>query len=196
MSPLICCKVPKISTTRNSAFDVMPTRLQACNLHRLRFVLYTLLMPQLRILARTLVIDSSNKILLVRNRDADFWYPPGGGWEYTHETITECATREVKEETGYDVTIDRLLWLQEFHVEGKIFFETFWLSHLSQSSEQISNPPDRHADLDPEGLVEEASWYTQSELANLKVFPERIKLYQDFIEKQTAIDNPFIGTFK
>ncbi len=157
--------------------------------------MYTLLMSQLRILARTLVIDHSNRILLVRNRDANFWYPPGGQWEYEDETITECASREVKEETGYSVEVERLLWLQEFHVEGKIFFETFWLSRLDQSNEQSSNS-DKHIDLDPDGMVEEAKWYTQSELANLKVFPERVKQYQNYIEKQTDIDNPFIGTFK
>ena len=67
-----------------------------------------------RILARTLTI-SDERVLLVRNKDADFWYPPGGGWEYNTETIKECAKREVYEETGYEIEIDRMLWLQEFH---------------------------------------------------------------------------------
>jgi ADP-ribose pyrophosphatase YjhB (NUDIX family) len=152
-------------------------------------------MSQLRVLTRTLVIDNS-EILLVRNKDANFWYPPGGGWEYEHETITECAAREVSEETGYKVTIDRLLWLQEFHTEGKIFFETFWLAKLDTSNTQSKDQLAQHIDLDPSGMVEEARWYTQDELSNLKVFPKRIKTYQDYIKKQAAIPNPFIGTFK
>lgn len=149
----------------------------------------------LRILTRTLVINDA-KILLVRNKDANFWYPPGGGWEYEHETITECASREVKEETGYSVTIDRLLWLQEFHTEGKIFFETFWLAQLDEAITQREHSLEQHVDLDPNGMVEEARWYTQDELLDLKVFPKRVKKYQDYIEKQAAIENPFIGTFK
>ena len=72
------------------------------------------MMKRLRVLARVLVLKD-NKILLVRNKGANFWYPPGGGWEYAEETITECASREVNEETGYSVDIERLLWLQEFH---------------------------------------------------------------------------------
>lgn len=149
-------------------------------------------MLQLRVLARVLVVEDS-KILLVQNKGADYWYPPGGGWEYEHETITECAAREVVEETGYEVSIDRLLWLQEFHTEGKIFFETFWLASIDAVQE---DGLESHVDLDPNGVVEEARWFTQDELTDLKVFPVRVKLYRDYIEKQSVIEDPFIGTFK
>jgi ADP-ribose pyrophosphatase YjhB (NUDIX family) len=152
-------------------------------------------MSQLRIVARTLVVNNS-KILLVRNKNADFWYPPGGGWEYEQETIIECASREVKEETGYNITIDRLLWLQEFHTEGKIFFETFWLAQIDMSDIQDEEMLEQHIDLDPNGLVEEVRWCTQDELKNLKIFPERIKTYTDYIEEQSTTKNPFIGIFK
>jgi ADP-ribose pyrophosphatase YjhB (NUDIX family) len=151
-------------------------------------------MKKLRVLARTLVIDA-NKILLVRNKNANFWYPPGGGWEYETETITECAIREVLEETGYIVNIEKLLWLQEFHEGEKTFFETFWLSKISDSNTQTDELMAQHIDQDPDGAVEEARWYTQDELKELKVFPERIKSYATLIEEQTHITNPFIGIF-
>ena len=38
----------------------------------------------------------------------DFWNNPGGHKE-EYETIEECAAREVKEETGFDVKISRLI---------------------------------------------------------------------------------------
>ncbi len=80
-----------------------------------------------RTLARVVVYDkNSNIILLIRNKDTDFWYVPGGGWEYEKEKILECGVREVKEETGLDVVTDKFMYLREYH-EGseKIFFETF-----------------------------------------------------------------------
>lgn len=147
----------------------------------------------LRILARV-VVRSGDKILLVRNRGAKYWYPPGGGWEYDHETITQCAIREVKEETGYDVAIDRMLWLQEFHTEGKIFFETFWLAHVDgEQNIQDEETLKQHIDADPDGMVEEGHWFMETELTDLKVFPERLKTFAN-LEPTSGVD-PFIGAF-
>ena len=151
-------------------------------------------MKNLRILARTLVVQDS-EILLVRNKDADFWYPPGGGWEYETETITECAVREVKEETGYIVDIEKLLWMQEFHEGEKIFFETFWLSKISGLNTQTPEQVKHHIDLDPEGAVAEAKWFTKEEVESLKVFPKRIKSFSTMIDDQKHSIDPFIGTF-
>ncbi len=151
-------------------------------------------MKKLRILARTLVVDG-DKILLVRNKDANFWYPPGGGWEYETETITECAAREVTEETGYKVDIEKMLWLQEFHEGEKIFFETFWLSKISSDNTQTESDVIKHIDQDPDGAVEEAKWYTQDEIQDLTVFPKRVKSFATLIEEQKDTTDPFIGTF-
>lgn len=147
-----------------------------------------------RILARTLVINE-DKILLARNKGAKFWYPAGGGWEYEQETILECAAREVKEESGYDIVVDKMLWLQEFHTEGKIFFETFWLARLDESIDQSAHDPAKHIDLDPNGAVEEVQWFTQSELVGLTVFPKRVKEFEMYITAQKDLPDPFIGAF-
>lgn len=59
------------------------------------------------------VIDDS-KILLVRHRKGSrqYWVLPGGRLEYG-ENFFECAVRELKEETGLDVEVERLLFLSE-----------------------------------------------------------------------------------
>jgi len=127
---------------------------------------------KLRIIARTIILDDvGNKILLVKNRGANFWYAPGGGWEYERESIIECAQREVKEETGLDVSIKRFLYSQEFH-ESKdvIHLEIFWLAKCIDQGLDSS-----HVDLDTNGKVEEACWFGKEELENLTVFPKRLK---------------------
>jgi len=146
----------------------------------------------IRILARVVVYDpQENKILLVRNKETNYWYAPGGGWEYNKENILECAKREVKEEVGLAVDIKKMLYLQEFHAtRDTIFFEVFWFS-IPQEGEKYNK---EHIDLDLNGQVEEAKWFSQIELLELKVFPKRLKdsfwkNIETFLEKE----DPFIG---
>lgn len=60
------------------------------------------------------VINSDNQILLVKHRKGprQYWVLPGGRMEYG-ETFFECGIREVKEETGLDVDVDRIIFLSE-----------------------------------------------------------------------------------
>ena len=147
---------------------------------------------KIRILARVVTHDSKeNKILLVRNKDTKFWYAPGGGWEHEKENILECAKREVKEEADLDVDVLRLLYVQEFHAtEDTIFFETFWLAKPAGNT--LIN--EMHIDLDPNGAVEEARWFSKDELQELKVFPKRLKnTFWDNVAKLKETEDPFIG---
>lgn len=53
------------------------------------------------------VIDDSGRVLVVRRRDNARWEPPGGILE-RDETFEEGVRREVAEETGVLVRVDRL----------------------------------------------------------------------------------------
>lgn len=61
-----------------------------------------------------MVVGKDNKILLVRHKKGNqrYWVLPGGRLEYG-ETFEECAVRELKEETGLDVEVERFLFLSE-----------------------------------------------------------------------------------
>lgn len=147
---------------------------------------------KIKILARTVVYDGEKqKILLVKNKGANFWYAPGGGWEYDKENILECAKREVYEEVGVHVTVKKLLYMQEFHEStDTIFFETFWLAELTH--EQTLNRS--HVDLDPNGMVEDAQWFGREELRDLKVFPKRLKeTFWNNLSSFLTGEDPFIG---
>ena len=52
--------------------------------------------------------DDAGRILMIRRSDNDLWSIPGGGIEIG-ETVTACAVRETKEETGVDVTVTGLV---------------------------------------------------------------------------------------
>lgn len=63
---------------------------------------------------RVVILDEYKRILMVKqhHEDRDIWMVPGGGIE-EGENAREAAVREVKEETGLDVEVVKLLW----HVE-------------------------------------------------------------------------------
>lgn len=142
-----------------------------------------------RIVCRTIIQNKDkSKILLVRNRGAKFWYPPGGGLEESDLNLKECAKREVLEEVGLKVDIGPLQYVQEFETQDNLrYVEFFWLSVADETTLDL-----KHKDIDPNGLVEEIKWFTQQELENMKVFP--VKLKNEFWnqDNQTKSDDVFL----
>jgi 8-oxo-dGTP diphosphatase len=61
------------------------------------------------------VILHNGRILLQQARwaEQDCYFLPGGG-QNPGEDLAEAAGREVHEETGLTVTVDKLLWLREY----------------------------------------------------------------------------------
>ena len=147
---------------------------------------------KMRIVTRVVTFDSeSKKVLLVKNRDQDFWYPPGGGWDYDKENIVECAEREVYEETGLKIKIARLIYIQEFHdTPDSVSFETVWLAEPSKGTKL----DELHIDQDVDGKVEKARWFSKEEIQNKKVFPKRLQnTFWVNLDKLLVSEDPFIG---
>ncbi len=55
-----------------------------------------------------IVTDENGRILLQRRSDSGNWALPGGAMDIG-ETFAQSAVREVKEETGFDVSIDHIV---------------------------------------------------------------------------------------
>lgn len=67
------------------------------------------------------ILDKQNRILLCHRRDYDLWNLPGGGLE-SGEFILDGLKREVKEETGLDIGISKLVGVYDKPKEKDIVF--------------------------------------------------------------------------
>ena len=136
-----------------------------------------------RIVSRAIVFKE-DKILLVKNKNANFWYVPGGGWESETESLKDCVIRETKEETGLDIENPRIVYIQEYkeYSNQSISLEVFWVCDLSSEDVDFS-----HKDQDENGQVEEFNFYTKEEIQSLKIYPKVLK--NDIWDKIKNIDN-------
>jgi 8-oxo-dGTP pyrophosphatase MutT (NUDIX family) len=53
------------------------------------------------------VVNEDGHVLVTQRRDNGHWEPPGGVLEFD-ESIIDCAKREVREETGYEIEPEHL----------------------------------------------------------------------------------------
>ena len=121
---------------------------------------------ELRISAGAIVIQDE-RILLVRHGAArhgrDFLVGPGGGVE-NDESVSQAAVREVKEETGLDVTPDKLLLIEDMVSPQKRVIKTWFLCKLTGGKLVKTQSA-----ID-DGIIE-AGWYSREELRDEVVYP-------------------------
>lgn len=64
-------------------------------------------LPRHSVSVAAAIVRDDGRVLAIRRRDNGHWEPPGGILELS-ETIEDGLKREVREETGLDVELDRL----------------------------------------------------------------------------------------
>ncbi len=77
---------------------------------------------------RGVIFSAEDEILLVRERSDGKWTLPGG-WADVNETPAECVAKEVREESGYEVSVQKLLavWDKSKHRHPPSLFYTYKL---------------------------------------------------------------------
>jgi len=109
------------------------------------------------------VIANRGRILVLK-RAPVMPYRPGswdlpGGHLSLGESFEDCLLREIKEETGLDVAIDRLLGLHSMVSEP--YMQAFYSCRLTVF-QKVRLRPDEHV---------EHRWVTPDELASLELIP-------------------------
>lgn len=111
-------------------------------------------------------VNAAGQVLMVLQGKPDEvkrWSVPSGGIE-RGETFEECCCREVREETGYEVSIELELFVkrgQSYGLDVEVHY--FWAKVIAGES-RID---------DPDGLIHDVSWKSADELTTLNLaFPE------------------------
>jgi mutator protein MutT len=130
-------------------------------------------------------IVKDDQVLLIRHREHEsgqsYWLFPGGGIE-PGETDEACVVREMREETGVDVTVERLLF--EEQVPQPIYYRrrrTFLCTSVSGEPSPGYEPEVEAQEL--YGIVEvkwfdlrNSAWWAELVQTNPSMQPQLLRL--------------------
>lgn len=124
---------------------------------------------------RVIIFDDERRILMVRqhHEDKDIWMVPGGAIE-ENENARQAAIREVKEETGLDVEIEKLIWhVEEVSEKRGQRFVNFFLAKIVGGNLELGYDPEL---LGQEQVMKEVRFVSKEELKSFEnVYPEYLR---------------------
>jgi len=124
---------------------------------------------------RVAVFDDAGRVLLVKHKyeaeGREIWMLPGGAIE-DGETSIDAAIREVLEETGLIVSVDRLLWhVEEAGARGQRFVNFFTADVIGGRPELGKDP-----ELAGEQVLNEIAFFTREETQNIEhLYPDWLR---------------------
>lgn len=124
----------------------------------------------IRLAVRAVIVHDGRLLVVNAWKDRDhLWCAPGGGAEL-HASLPDNLAREVKEETGLEISVGEPCLVNEFHDPGGTFHQVdiyFRAALLGGAS--LDN-----AWIDPEGIVTKRRWVTKDEAAALLIKPDTL----------------------
>ena len=121
---------------------------------------------EFRISAGAIIIQE-DKILLVRYNNSagkSFLVGPGGG-VFIEESTNQAAVREVREETGLEISPDKIIFVEDLLSKRYRLTKVWFLCHLVGGQLKHNTPGAIE-----EGITE-AGWYRKDQLHNEVVYP-------------------------
>ena len=122
------------------------------------------------------VVEREGALLLVRHQKPDrdpYWVLPGGRLE-PGETIPECASRELAEETGLTAGFSGVLYVSEFLREGRHTVDVIARVEAPGSEEaNLGSDPEVAPGSDP--TLRELRWVDAGELEEIELLPRPLK---------------------
>jgi len=127
-----------------------------------------------RIRAAGLILQHDFILLVLHrnpNNGLELWVPPGGGLIASDNSIFAAAKREIFEETGLTVAINRISHIREFRdIDNHIHHIEFFMPVDSYAGElTISNV--RAGDEDAP-FIQAVKWIKRTGLSQIPVYPE------------------------
>ena len=124
-----------------------------------------------RLAVRAVILDDQQRLLLVNAwaKGSDLMCAPGGG-VHLHEALPEALIREVREETGLEITVGPVCLVNEFHAPGKDFHQVDVYFRARIESGQISA-----AWQDVDQVVKTRRWVDRATFKRLHVKPDSLE---------------------
>jgi 8-oxo-dGTP pyrophosphatase MutT (NUDIX family) len=127
------------------------------------------------------LMQRDNRILLCMVEDADWWFLPGGG-VHMYETSHQALKREFLEETGFEIEIQRLVWIIEnFFVHENMKYHyiefTFMVFPIKRNGKWMKDEFIGKEDFDGEHKSENLvfKWFERLELDEINLLPAVLK---------------------
>ena len=122
------------------------------------------------------IVEREGALLLVRHQKPDrdpYWVLPGGRLE-PGETIPECASRELAEETGLTAGFSGVLYVSEFLREGRHTVDIVARMTLEGDREAtLGSDPEVEPGTEP--TLREVRWVSVEGLREIELLPGSIK---------------------
>ena len=114
---------------------------------------------------RVIIFDDKRRILLVKqsHEGRDIWMVPGGGIE-DGESAAQAAVREVREETGLDIEVLRMIWHVEEVSERGQRFVNFFTARITGGTLELGADPEFDED---HQVLREVRFMTRDEVQNI-----------------------------
>lgn len=130
-----------------------------------------------KVIRPCVVLIKDGKLLVLKSKysSGEFYLLPGGGIEGM-ESLKETAIRETKEETNYDIEIQKLLYLQEWidTKTDKNVLSVVFLGRITSGKETHLNDPAL-----AKGNIKGIKWLDIKDLNKITFYPvEMIPLLQ------------------
>ncbi len=120
------------------------------------------------------VIIHDGRLLLMKNEEEPYYYTVGGRVRF-NETTEEAVIREVEEEIGVKLEIDRFLFFQEQFFDGKVtgtHIHELGVYYLMKDSPDLDRLTCNS--VTARGVAEELLWIPVEEAGNYYIVPESV----------------------
>lgn len=124
----------------------------------------------IRLAVRALILKD-DRLLLVNafpGPESTLWCAPGGG-AVPHMSLPDNLAREVHEETGLHIRVERPALVNEFHNPEGRFHQVEIFFHCTITSGALND-----GWRDPEAIVQRRRWFSRDEMTGIRFKPDSL----------------------